>query len=200
MAHLDPLDRARLGALDRHFHERYDETIGFTPNSLLTMARRPEIVTALGDLITTIWRTGTVPAGLKALVGLVSSTSAGCRYCQAHEAVDARAHGVPDEKVAAVWSFEESPLYDDAERAALRFARYAGLVPNAVTAEHFAELREHFDEGEIVELLATIGLFGFLNRWNDSVATDLEPEPLGYANARLAPAGWEPGKHDTRAR
>jgi len=79
MAHLDPLDRATLGALDEHFRERYDETIGFTPNSLLTMARRPEIVTALGDLITTIWRTGTVPAGLKALVGLVSSTSAGRR-------------------------------------------------------------------------------------------------------------------------
>lgn len=199
MAHLDPLDRARLGALDEHFRERYDETIGFTPNSLLTMARRPEIVTALGDLITTIWRTGTVPAGLKALVGLVSSTSAGCRYCQAHEAVDARAHGVPDEKVAAVWSFEESPLYDDAERAALRFARDAGLVPNAVTAEHFAELREYYDEAEIVELLATIGLFGFLNRWNDSVATDLEPEPTGYASARLAASGWDPGKHDARA-
>ena len=195
MAHLDPLDRATLGALDEHFRERYDETIGFTPNSLLTMARRPEIVTALGDLITTIWRTGTVPAGLKALAGLVSSTSAGCRYCQAHEAVDARAHGVSDEKVAAVWSFETSPLYDDAERAALRFARDAGLVPNAVTATHFAELREHFDEGEIVELLATIGLFGFLNRWNDSVATDLEPEPFKYAEERLAPEGWEPGKH-----
>jgi len=176
MAHLDPLDRATLGALDEHFRERYDETIGFTPNSLLTMARRPEIVTALGDLITTIWRTGTVPAGLKALVGLVSSTSAGCRYCQAHEAVDARAHGV-------------------SERAALRFARDAGLVPNAVTAKHFAELREHFDEGEIVELLATIGLFGFLNRWNDSVATDLEREPFEYADERLAPEGWEPGKH-----
>ena len=147
MAHIEPLDRAALGPLEGHFRERYDETIGFTPNSLLTMARRPQIVTALGDLITTIWRTGTVPPGLKALVALVSSTSAGCRYCQAHEAVDARAHGVPDEKVTAVWSFETSPLYNDAERAALRFARDAGLLPNAVTTDHFVELRKHFDEG-----------------------------------------------------
>lgn len=195
MAHLDPLDRTTLGSLEEHFRERYDDTIGFTPNSLLTMARRPELVSALGNLITTIWRTGTVPAGLKALVGLVSSTSAGCRYCQAHEAVDARAHGVAEDKVAAVWSFETSPLYDDAERAALRLARDAGLVPNAVTGTHFTELREHFDEGEIVELLATIGLFGFLNRWNDSVATDLEPLPSTYATDRLAPTGWQPGKH-----
>lgn len=195
MAHLDPLPRDDLAELADHFRERYDDTIGFTPNSLLTMARRPEIVVALGDLITAVWRTGTVPAGLKALVALVSSTSAGCRYCQAHEAVDARAHGVPDDKVAAVWSFETSPLYTEAERAALRFARDAGLVPNAVTPARFEELRRFYDEGEIVELLATIGLFGFLNRWNDSVATDLEPEPHGYATAQLAPSGWEPGKH-----
>jgi uncharacterized peroxidase-related enzyme len=195
VANLDPLDRTELAALEQHFRERYDDTIGFTPNSLLTMARRPEIVTALGDLITVIWRAGTVPSGLKALVALVASTSAGCRYCQAHEAVDAVAHGVPPEKVESVWSFEESALYTDAERAALRLARDAGLVPNAVTREHFAELREHYDEGEIVELLATIGLFGFLNRWNDSVATDLEPEPQAFAEQRLAPAGWAAGKH-----
>jgi AhpD family alkylhydroperoxidase len=195
VANLDSLDRASLGALEDHFRARYDETIGFTPNSLLTMARRPEIVVALGELITTIWRRGTVPPGLKALVALVSSTSAGCRYCQAHEAVDARAHGVPDGKVAAVWSFETDPQFGEDERAALRLARDAGLVPNAVTPAHFAELREHFDEGEIVELLATIGLFGFLNRWNDSVATDLEPEPFAYAGRQLAATGWDPGKH-----
>ena len=196
MTHLDPLERTSLDpALDEHFRARYDETIGFTPRSLLTMARRPEIVVALGDLITAIWRTGTVPAGLKALVGLVTSTSAGCRYCQAHEAVDARAHGVADDKVAAVWLFESSDLFDERERAALRLARDAGLTPSAVTADHFAALRRYFDEGEIVELLATIGMFGFLNRWNDTVATVLEDEPLAYARARLAPAGWEPGKH-----
>ena len=195
MAHPDPLDRAELGPLEEHFRTRYDETIGFTPNSLLTMARRPEIVVALGDLITAIWRTGTVPAGLKALVGLVSSTSAGCRYCQAHEAVDARAHGVADKKVAAVWSFETDEDFDARERSALRFARDAGLVPSAVTALHFADLREHFDEGEIVELLATIGLFGFLNRWNDSAATDLEHEAFDYAERQLSAGGWEPGKH-----
>jgi len=199
MPHLEPLPLEELTGLERHFTERYDATIGFTPNSLLTMARRPEIVEALGDLITAVWRTGTVPAGLKALVALVSSTAAGCRYCQAHEAVDARAHGVSDEKVAEVWLFETSVLYDEPERAALRLARDAAVSPNAVTAEHFAELRRFFDDGEIVELLATVGLFGFLNRWNDSVATDLEALPATYARDRLAPGGWHPGKHAAAA-
>ena len=173
----------------------YDETMSFVPNSLFTMARRPEILQAFSELITQIWRSGSVPVGLKPLVAIVASTAAGCRYCQAHETVDAELRGVDEAKIADVWDFERSPLYDDAERAALRFARDASIVPNAVTPAHFEDLREHWDDGEIVELLAVVGLFGFLNRWNDTMATDLEEIPTVIAGRTIGPYGWTPGKH-----
>jgi len=104
--------------------------------------------------------------------------------------------GADDEKIAAIWDFERSPLYDEAERAALRFARDASLVPNEVTPARFAELRGYWDDGQIVEMLAVIGLFGFLNRWNDSMATDLEDVPLSFASERYG-SHWEAGKHGT---
>ncbi len=173
----------------------YDETMSFVPNSLFTLARRPEILRAFSELITQIWRTGTVPVGLKPLVAIVASTAAGCRYCQAHETVDAKLRGVDERKIAAVWDFERSDLYDDAERAALRFARDASIVPNAVSPEHFEDLREHWDDGEIVELLAVVGLFGFLNRWNDTMATDLEEIPTVFARRTIGSHGWDAGKH-----
>ena len=131
---------------------------------------------------------------LKPLVGIVASIAGGCRYCQAHEAVDAQMRGVSEEKIAAVWDFERSDLYSEAERAALRFARDAALVPNEVTPRHFTELRRHWNDGEIVEILAVVGLFGFLNRWNDSMATQLEPTPTAVA-ARAYGDRWQPGKH-----
>jgi uncharacterized peroxidase-related enzyme len=193
MANLDPLRRSELPELEEVFAV-YDETMSFVPNSLFTMARRPEVLRALSELITQIWRTGTVPVGLKPLIAIVASAAAGCRYCQAHEAVDARMRGVDDAKIAAIWDFERSPLYSDAERAALRFARDAAAVPNAVAPAHFEELRRHWDEGEIVEIMAVIGLFGFLNRWNDSMATDLEAAPRAFAS-RTYGDRWEPGKH-----
>lgn len=168
------------------------------PNSLFTMARRPEILGAFSELITQIWNTGTLPKALKPLIGVISSVAAGCRYCQAHEAVDARERGVPDEKIAQVWDFERSPLYDDAERAALRFARDASLVPNEVTPAHFDELRRYWDDGQIVEMLAVVGLFGFLNRWNDTMATQIEDEPVSFASARYG-EHWEPGKHGAKS-
>jgi uncharacterized peroxidase-related enzyme len=193
MANMEPLrreDRPELEPLFRH----YDETLSFVPNSLYTMARRPEILGAFSELITQIWNTGTLPKDLKPLIGIMASVAAGCRYCQAHEAVDARERGVDGEKIAQIWDFERSPRYDDGERAALRFARDASLVPNEVTPAHFEELRRYWDDGQIVEMLAVIGLFGFLNRWNDTMATSLEEVPLSYAADRYG-GHWEAGKH-----
>jgi uncharacterized peroxidase-related enzyme len=190
---MQPLSRGDHPELEEVFR-LYDESMTFVPNSLFTMARRPEILRAFSDLITQIWRTGTLPIYLKPLIAIVSSVAAGCRYCQAHEAVDAKLRGVSEEKVAEIWDFERSPLYDEAERSALRFARDASLVPNEVTPRHFEELRRHWDDGQIVEMLSVIGLFGFLNRWNDTMATELEDTPRGYAEERYG-SNWEPGKH-----
>lgn len=194
MANMEPLRREDHPELEELF-ALYDQTMSFVPNSLFTMARRPEILRAFSELITRIWRTGTVPVGLKPLIAIVASTAAGCRYCQAHETVDAKLRGVDEDKIAEIGDFERSPRYSDAERAALRFARDASVVPNDVTPRHFDELRRHWSDGEIVEILSVVSLFGFLNRWNDSMATDLEDVPRAFAARTLGSAGWEPGKH-----
>jgi uncharacterized peroxidase-related enzyme len=194
VANMQPLRREEHPELEELFRLN-DDTMSFVPNSLFTMARRPEILRAFSELITQIWRTGTVPVGLKPLVAIVASTAAGCRYCQAHETVDAMMRGVDEAKIAEIWNFERSPLYTEAERAALRFARDASVVPNAVMPKHFADLRRYWDDGEIVEILAVVGMFGFLNRWNDSMATDLEEIPTAFAGRTIGPHGWEPGKH-----
>jgi len=194
VANLDPLRREDLPELEELF-QHYDDTLSFVPNSLFTMARRPEILRAFSDLITKIWRTGTLPIELKPLIAVISSQAAGCRYCQAHEAVDARERGVDAEKIAAVWEFETSPLFSEAERSALRLARDASLQPNLATPEHFDAMREHYSEGEIVEVMAVISLFGFLNRWNDTMATDLEEQPFTFASQTYGVERWSPGKH-----
>ena len=105
------------------------------------------------------------------------------------------ARGAAAEKVAAAWDFETDERFSAAERAALRLARDAALVPNAVTDDHFEELRSHFDDEQIVDLVAIVSLFGFLNRWNDTVATRLEAEPLEFASDTLTARGWQVDKH-----
>ncbi len=196
MAHIPPLDRDQV--TDPELNEifrAYESTRGFLPNSVLTMSRRPPIAKAFAALNQAILYQGTVPEELKMLVSLVASQAAGCRYCQAHMANLSSIYHASDAKIAAVWEFETSELFSPAERAALRLAMHAALVPNEATREDFDACLEHFNEGQMVEIVASIALFGYLNRWNDTMATQLEEYPSGVAARAIGATGWSAGKH-----
>lgn len=195
MAHVRPLARQELGQFEPFFQAAEQMMGGFVPQSLFTLGHRPEILQAFLLLAGTINGSGTVDAGLKQLVAYVASSAAGCRYCQAHTSTHAAHAGVDVEKLEHAFEFEYHPAFSEAERAALRLARDAALQPNLVDATHFAALRRHFDEPQIVELVAVCALFGFLNRWNDTMATELESVPRRFAAAHLGAAGWTVGKH-----
>ena len=194
MPHLDPLPWDAVPQFRERF-EHYQNTRGFVPNSILTMARRPAIAEAFMDLNRAVLYEGTVPEELKMLVSLVTSQASGCRYCQAHMTNLSSNSRASDEKIRAVWDFETSPLFSPAERAALRLGYHSALVPNEVTAADFDELKRHFDESQIVEIVGTIALFGYLNRWNDTMATQLETKAVDVANRAIGAVGWTAGKH-----
>lgn len=194
MGHVPPIERTGLSEYEPLFG-RFERSMGYIPNSLFVMAHRPELLDAFARLAGVIAGPGRVDQGLKQLVAHVASSVSGCRYCQAHTASLAHNYGVDADRLEAVWQFEEDKRFSDAERAALRLARDAAQQPSAATASHFDELAAHFDHGQIVEIVSVIALFGFLNRWNDTMATDLEDEPLAFARQHLATAGWEPGRH-----
>jgi uncharacterized peroxidase-related enzyme len=176
--------------------EAMRRNLGFVPNSILIMQRVPKLARAFAQLTAAIWdRDGKVDRGLKRLIAHVASRTAGCQYCMAHTAGGALHFGVDDRKVAAVWDYQVSPLYSAAERAALDLAVAASAVPNAATDEMFLELRKHWTEEQIVEIVGVIAVFGFLNRWNDTLATPLEEEPIAVGEKYLAAHGWSAGKH-----
>ena len=85
--------------------------------------------------------------------------------------------------------------FTDAEKVALDFARAAATIPNAVTPEIGERLKAHWTDDEIVEILGVIALFGWLNRWNDSMGTTLESIGVDSAQRNIAQKGWTRGKH-----
>lgn len=194
MTHVIPKTRAELPELEPMF-AGVEASMGFVPSSMLTMAHWPELLQSFGALGATVLGPGEVDPGLKQLVAFVISNAAGCRYCQAHTSHTAERRGVSQEKVDAAFQFETSELFTASERAALRVAAHAGMVPNAVTPAHMAELGEHFNARQVVEIVGVISLFGYLNRWNDTMATTLEDHPREFGEQRLATNGWEVGKH-----
>ena len=196
MARLAPVDMSDVPGLEE-VHEFYSAMFGFVPNGLRIMARRPDIVKGFIQLRRAVVDpvTSEVPVEFKELIGHIASKTAGCRYCQAHTIFGAGRAGVSADRLKSIWEYRTSDLFTPAERVALDLAVAASSVPNGVTDELMERVMEYWDEGHIVEIMAVVAMYGFLNRWNDSLATPLEQASLDAADAALGSAGWHPGNH-----
>ena len=158
---------------------------GFVANSMLTLSHRPEIAKAVLGLIRAVVRSdGTVEPALRWMVAHVTSLANGCQYCSAHTFKNGADNGVPEDKLEALWEFETSPVFSDAERAALRVAVTGGQCPSYATPEDMAELRRHFSPEQVVEIGAVIALFGFNNRWNALMETDIEDSVTSFIESK----------------
>ena len=194
MPRIDPQPDEELAAISDAFETSHTR-LGFVPNSQKSAGRRPEIFDAAAKLGAAVFAPGLVDLQLKMLLELMVSRSAGCMYCQAHTGLFASEAGEPPEKEDAIWEYETSPLFSDAKRAALNVALLAGHVPNAVTDANFAELKKHNSDDAIVEIVAALGYMGWTNRWNETMATELESKPRAHAEKIMAPRGWQIGMH-----
>jgi alkylhydroperoxidase family enzyme len=180
MIRIAPLPPDQIPAEVRPVLEFAEQSMGFTPNDVLTMARWPELLQAMLPMVGVIFSPGAVPMELKRLVATIASAAAGCQYCVAHNALGLQQEGVAADKQAAIWEFDT----------------HAAQTPSAVTDADFTRLSEYFDDREILELTAVIALFGFLNRWNASLGTTLETLPMEFAETALGSRGWTAGVHD----
>ena len=174
----------------------FNETLGFCPNSVLTMQRRPAIAKAFVELNMAVMENhGELTSEFKRLIAFVSSNTAGCRYCQAHTIRAAERYGSTSQRLKNVWDFENQFCFSDAEKAALRFAKEASMVPVNVAENTEKQLHLHWSDDDIIEIMGVIALFGYLNRWNDVMATSLEDEANISGEELLKGVSWVPGKH-----
>ncbi|MBK1880327.1 carboxymuconolactone decarboxylase family protein [Pelagicoccus mobilis] len=190
-----PLDR-NSNKEAREMADFYEETLGFTPNSLFTMMHRPRIAKAFLEMNQAVMENkGRLTSSLKRQLAYLASMTAGCRYCEAHAVRAAVRYGSDEDELNHIWEYKTYPAFSDAERAVFDFAIAAASVPNAVDDALSEKLRQYWDEGEIVEILGVVALFGYLNRWNDSMGTQLEEPAAEDGDTYLSAKGWSRGKH-----
>ncbi|MEO5334036.1 MAG: carboxymuconolactone decarboxylase family protein [Magnetococcus sp. YQC-5] len=89
-----------------------------------------------------------------------------CAFCIGLNGNKALERGVPQEKLLALADFAISPLYDEAERAALTFAEAITTTGHTVDAELMQRLKRHYSDDEIVELAALVAHQNLSTRFN----------------------------------
>ena len=175
----------------------FNETLGFCPNSVLTMQKKPHLAQAFVNLNKAVMNNaGSISSEFKRIIAYISSNTAGCRYCQAHTIRAAKRYGGEKERLEQAWDFENSSLFSEAEKVALRFTIAASSVPVSTSQELEELLQHHWDETDILEIMSVIALFGYLNRWNDVMGTSLEQDAKDSAESLLQ-NHWDIGKHAT---
>ena len=139
----------------------FNETLGFCPNSVLTMQRRPSIAKAFVQLNMAVMENhGKLTSEFKRLIAFVSSNTAGCRYCQAHTIRAAERYGSSLERLENVWDFENQNCFSDAEKSALRFAQEASMVPVNVAESTETQLHAYWSNEDIIESMGVVALLG----------------------------------------
>ena len=151
-----------------------------------------------------------LPAKLMWQAFIVYQLTSGCIHCQVHGTYSLLAYieddypdgVIPEDEwdqamrqMFDLFDFENSDLFTPAERAAFRFARDAGHLPTRTTAAHIEELRRHYSNREIQELMMTLLAAGRLSVGQQSNVTVTDRLSMAWALRHLPQTGWTPGGH-----
>ncbi|MFU8840118.1 MAG: carboxymuconolactone decarboxylase family protein [Nitriliruptoraceae bacterium] len=148
----------------------------------------PEIARPMWQVYFDILQDGQIPWVDKELLILKSTKMGDCLYCVTQHEVVAGRLGVTPQKQADIVGVEyrTSPHYTPAEVAILDLCSHVVLDPERIPAEVWRRVREHYDDGQIVEVVATIGAYLQVSKFGDALGVQLEEvwhghEPVLFA-------------------
>lgn len=167
MPKISRLSRSQVSPETGEIYDRYMQQRGNVPNMFRTVAHRPEIFQTMIAHFEAILNTGTLSTRLKELVILRTSQMNHCAYCLSSHTRICKKLGWSDDQLTNLADYESRDDFTPAEKAAIRLSEQMTKNERPLSDQEFADLSAHYSEGEIVELMAAIGLFNYFNRFNN---------------------------------
>jgi uncharacterized peroxidase-related enzyme len=177
MSRISKLERSQAVPEISTLYDKIFAQRGNVPNMFRTMAHRPEIFSTMMAHFSAVLNTGTVSTKLKELIIVRTSQINVTPYCLASHTILAKGLGWSDDQLDNLSAWRTREDFTSAEKAAIRLAESVTLDANGLSDEQFAELQSFYNDGEIVELLCSIGLFNYFNRFNNALR--MEPTKPG---------------------
>jgi len=168
-------------------------------NIVSVMGNAPEIGSKMIQIYFDILQDGAIDWTTKELAILKSTKMGDCLYCVTQHEVVSERLGISPEKQADIVGpqYQVSPHYTDRERALLDLTGQVVLDPEQIDVETWANVRKHFNDAQIVELVATIGAYLQISKFGDAMGVELEPVFHGRPSVLFAK---EPPKSAAAAR
>ncbi len=150
---------------------------GVVPNMFKTLAHTPALALATAAYLKALLSDGALPGSYKELIATRLSVLLGSEYAVKAHALSARQKGASEPQIAAArGDFEEGP-FSAAEKMGFRAAEWLHRSASEITDEFFAELKQHFSDPQIVELIATAAAFELFPRFVEGLRIPVTPPP-----------------------
>jgi len=182
MAQLPYIEPEDADPITKQVYEKTVERFEMVLNIFKITGNAPEIAEKMWEIFFDILQEGQISWYEKELLILKSTKMGDCLYCVTqHEAVSARL-GVTPEKQADIVGveYQTSEHYTPREVAILDLCQHVTLDPENTPAEVWQRVKEHYDDGQIVEIVATIGAYLQVSKFGDAMGVELEPVWHGH--------------------
>jgi uncharacterized peroxidase-related enzyme len=166
---ITPLTKEQAHRDIQPIFDKLTHVFGHMPAFFGTMARVPEALAHFIPLYGAIIDKGSVEAKYKELAYLKTAQINGCEYCFRAHSASGKKHGVSEQQINGLAFFARSAAFDEKEKAVLLYAERVTRGASAMRPPALQELKQHFNDDQIVELTLTISIANFTNRFNDAL-------------------------------
>lgn len=171
MSRIQPINYEESTGKVRRLLDGVKNKLGMTPNMMKTMAQSPAVLEAYLDFSGAL-AAGTLDAGLREQIALVSAEVNSCGYCASAHTAIGKMVGLDDGAILAARNGQSSDAKTD---AALKFARNVIMHRGDVSDADVQAVRNAgFSDGEIGEIVAGVALNIFTNYFNVIARTEID--------------------------
>jgi uncharacterized peroxidase-related enzyme len=171
------LDRDEVSPEIANVYDALEKARGVVPNMFKTLAHTPTLALATAGYLKALLSDGALAGCYKELIATRMSVLNGSEYAVSAHALSARQKGASEDQIAAVKSdFEQGP-FTQTEKLGLRCAEKIHRSGRDLDDASFAELKNAYNDAQIVELIATAAVFEFFPRFVDGLRIPITPVP-----------------------
>ena len=165
MAIISSLKKDQVEEIARAVYEKFEKDTGKVPEWVRVMAHNPKIVKEFTELFKVIMGEGKIDSLLRWKIAFVVSDSLKCPFCVDVTSKILKTLGASDEIIEKV---KEGKNLPEDEKQILKLVKEVTLKANVCNLELFEKLKQKFSEQELVEIVSIIGLFNYINRFNNT--------------------------------
>ncbi|MCD6115137.1 carboxymuconolactone decarboxylase family protein [bacterium] len=167
MALLPSLEKNEVEEIAKEIYETFEKETGKVPEWVKVMAHRPEILKEFVELFKAIMGKGTIEPLLKWKIAYVVSQTLKCPFCLDVSEKMLKKFGAEDDVIQKIKTGEIS---SPEEKEILELVKDVTLDGHLDQPEIFEKLKEKFTPAQIIEIISVMGLFNYINRFNNTLA------------------------------